>query len=659
MIMCGIVGLYSKNDIKILENLVEGINFLSYRGYDSSGIAIKELDGSIFCRKSKGDVSQLEASLVTEFHQSLESILSTKMNKMGIAHTRWASHGKPADNNAHPHSDQDDTIYLVHNGVISNYKPLKEHLIEKNHSFYGETDSEVIVKLISEYRKTNTMQESIFKTINELEGTFALLIIHRLSNSMYAVCKNQDMYMGQTDSGYTVFASDQPVISTHTKKIIILDKNLGHVVKINEHGINHFDFDQNKISLELLKHNILECDIEQIMLNGHPTMTHKEIFEQPLALKKTLGPDGETFYRLDEEGGNVNLGGLEHAHEKLLNIKGIVLTAEGTSYNACLFAQEVFGRFAGGALRPEIITSSTLPKSTIDLRDKLLIGVSQSGSTLETLLALKEGYLRGAYRLGVTNGMESTLATTDTDAGIYCHIGYEMGVASTKAFTSQCLILIMIAIYLGRQRNLSQFEAKLVIAEMKKVPSLVEQVLNQEESVKLIALSLCEVRGMYVMGNGLNYATAEEGALKIKELSYIQAEAYSGSSMKHGPLAVVDKTFPSIMIAPHDRELDDMRSAIEQIHSRGGPLIIITSEDTTEFDNLIDYDSEVIHKTHIIKVPVVREEFYPILCSVVLQLLAYWITDYRSKLADENGNLLYLDINIDHPRNLAKVVTVK
>jgi glutamine---fructose-6-phosphate transaminase (isomerizing) len=637
--MCGIVGFYGKQNP--LSDLVQGLKDLEYRGYDSAGLALKMHTNDIRCIKAKGNVSQLEALLEVQLKQSPDLQYS---KPIGIAHTRWSTHGVPDTANAHPHTDAGDDVWLVHNGTVTNYAQLKSNLIAHGVNFYGQTDSEVVAAQIAYFRKTMPMQGAILKTINLLEGTFAFLIIHRFSDSMYAVSNEQPLYMGFAD-GYKVFASDNTAVVRHTKKVFTFKS--GQIIKLTDGNIYLMGFDGQELPFENFakQTKLIEWDIESASKQGYDTFTHKEICEQPQTIRDTLRYFGGTFSRLDYEEGSVNLGGLIGAKELLIRMNRIILVAEGTSLNACKYAQNLFERMTG--LPTDVRTACDFAFSAIPINpNTLVIGVSQSGTTLETIQAIEEAKRKGAYTFGITNVVGSKLSQL-VDSGVYLHVGPEIGVASTKAFTAQCIALMQIAIYMGRQRNLTKSDGQKFIRAMEELPSQITEVLELESQIKDLAMQFCHLDALDFLGRGQNQAVAEEAGLKTTELAYIQARGLNAGSMKHGPIAVIEKGYLVIAICPLDEYFQVMSNSINQVSSRGATIIALTSDDVPHVDRA-DF---------VLRIPRTRTELYPILNMVALQLFAYWFTVYRSQIGDNSG-LKYPDINVDKPRNLAKSVTV-
>ena len=608
--MCGIVGYIGQNEA--LPVLIGGLKKLEYRGYDSSGVALIE-DGKIETVRASGKIAALEDKLKNKpLH-----------GHVGIAHTRWATHGAPTEQNAHPHQSFDGKISIVHNGIIENYAILKKKLQAEGVEFKSETDTEVVAHLIARYYKGN-LKEAVLKAISKIEGTFGLAVICKDEpGTLIGARRGSPLILGIGQNEFYL-ASDVSAIIMHTQKVVYLDDN--DIVEIKEDGYNLLNTHSQPVQHEVQD---VEFDADAIAKGGFAHFMLKEIFEQPEVLRNTMR--GRLLYAE----GNAKLAGLDTNIKELRNINRIIITACGTSYYAGMVGEYMIEDLAGVPVEVEY-ASEFRYRNPIIKPGTLVLAISQSGETADTLAALKEAQQKGATALAICNGVGSTIART-SDGGVYLHAGPEIGVASTKAFTSQVTVLAMIALLLGRQRRLS-FEAGSDIVKAKQeLPELVEQTLKLSDQIAGIANKYVKANNFLYLGRHFNYPVAMEGALKLKEISYIHAEGYPAAEMKHGPIALIDENMPVVVIAPKDALFDKVISNVREIKARGGKVIAISTADCHPLDEIAD---------HLITVPKTIPMLMPIVTCVPLQLLAYHIAVLR-------GN------DVDQPRNLAKSVTVE
>ena len=592
---------------------MEGLRRLEYRGYDSSGVSVADNKNKIITLKTVGKID------------NLANLLEKKMpeGNWGIAHNRWASHGRVSIENAHPHFDCQKNIFLVHNGIIENYRQLKEKLTKEGHKFLSETDTEVLAHLIEKFFRGN-LEEAVIKALKLVKGTYGLAIISRSDPEKIVVARmSSPILIGVGDNEYIV-ASDASAILTHTKKVVYL--NDGEVAIITPKGMNFTNLARENL---LKKTEILEWDLEKVQKAGYPHFMLKEIFEQPEALKNSMAG------RLIEKEGLAKLGGLESVQEKLREIERLIIVACGTAYLAGLVAEYMLEEYAGVPTEVEFGSEFRYRKPILDKKTALLC-ISQSGETADTLAALREAKRKGILTLGIVNVVGSSISR-ETDAGVYNHIGPEIGVASTKAFTSQLIILALLTLFLGRQRQMSLVMGQRIAKEIKRLPDLMEKVLKQAPLIKKLAKKYYQSKNFLFLGRKYNYPIALEGALKLKEISYIHAEGYAAGEMKHGPIALIDKNFPTFGIATSDSVYEKMVSNLEEIKARGGPILVLATEGNQEIKKLTK---------DIIYIPKTLEMLTPILSVVALQLFAYYIAVLLGK-------------DIDRPRNLAKSCTVE
>ena len=611
--MCGIVGYIGKKEVVPI--LLDGLRRLEYRGYDSSGISVISHQSSVINTiKATGRVAVLEEKVSTR----------NILGNIGIAHTRWATHGKPCDKNSHPHSDCTGDISLVHNGIIENYLELKELLSKKGHKFSSETDSEVVAHLIEEFSKKLDFREAVLESLKLIKGTYGLAILNKnYPDQLIVARQGSPLLLGVGKDEYIV-ASDASAIVRHTDKVVYLED--GEVAIISPDSFEAITVKNKQVAKKI---STLDWNIEQAQKNGFAHFMLKETFEQPDSIKNAMRG------RLSKIDGLAKLGGLRDVEKKLKNINRIIIVSCGTSYNAGLIGEYMLEEYAGIPVEVEYASEFRYRKPLLDKRTAV-IAISQSGETADTLAAIREAKNKGALTLGIINTVGSTIAR-ETDAGVYNHAGPEIGVASTKAFTSQLSILVLLTVFLGRQRDMSLVTGQRIIKELEKVPKYVEEILQQSKDIKKIAKKYAGFSDFLYMGRKYNFPIALEGALKIKEISYVHAEGYASGEMKHGPIALIDEHFPSLFIAPRDSVYEKNISGMQEIKARSGKIIAIATKGDKEIAG---------HADDVIYIPKTLEMLTPLLAVIPLQLLAYYVGISKG-------------YDVDKPRNLAKSVTVE
>ncbi len=613
--MCGIVGYIGKQ--KALPVLLAGIKNLEYRGYDSAGFAVVS-SSKVTSERAVGRIASLEAKI---------SSPEKYFGKTGICHSRWATHGQVTEANAHPHADCKGEIWLVHNGIIENYKEFKKNLEKSGHIFRSETDTEVIVHLIEEFQKKEKdlpLEEAVRLALLSIRGTYGLAVVSkREPEKLVAARMFSPLLLGIGDNEYFV-ASDASAVLKHTKNVVYLDDGEMAVLTSKNHAV--YDLKRN---LREKKLHELEWSPEQAQKGGFPHFMLKEIFEEPEAIENSIRG------RLIPKEGLAKLGGLAEVTEKLKNAKRLIIAGCGTAYLAGRVGEYALEEYGGIHTEVDLASEFRYRKPIFE-KDDLFLVVSQSGETADTIGALREAKEKGVTTLGIVNVVGSTLAR-ETDAGVYQHVGPEIGVASTKAFTSQVAILNLLALMLGRQRQMSLVTGERIAGELKKIPELMKKVLAQKETIKTIAEKYQRFNNFLYLGRKYNMPVAYEGALKLKEISYVHAEGYGAGEMKHGPIAMIDKNLPSICIAPSDSVYEKMSSNMQEIRARKGPIIAIATEGNEEIKEIAD---------DVIYIPKTLEMLTPLLSVVPLQLFAYYFGVKRG-------------IDVDKPRNLAKSVTVE
>jgi len=609
--MCGIVGYIGKNEAYPV--LIEGLSALEYRGYDSAGVAVQSNDKIIVC-KNKGKVEQLRLLAEKKFKKGFS---------LGIAHTRWATHGAPSQANAHPHMDAKNKIALVHNGIIENYAILKDKLKAEGVAFRSETDTEVLAQLVGKFYK-NDLVEAVSKALALVEGTFGIAVIaHDKPDILVGARRGSPLVVGIGDGEYYL-ASDASAIVRYTKRVIYLKDSSLVVLKHNEYTT--MDLDKKVVAHEI--HNI-EFSAESLAKGGFPHFMLKEIFEQPETIKNAMRG------RLLVENGNARLDGLNLVLQQLRQINRIIIAACGTSWHAALVGEYMIEEIAGVNVEVQYASEFRYRNPIIDSQTLVFV-ISQSGETADTLAALREAANKGATVLGICNAVGSSIAR-ETHGGVYLHAGPEIGVASTKAFTSQLTVLALLTLLIGRMRHISQSEGMMIAKALEDVPNQIKKILKQNDAIKEIAKKYAKHNNFIYLGRSYNFPVALEGALKLKEISYIHAEGYPAAEMKHGPIALIDKDMPSVVIALKDSVYDKVLSNIQEVNARGGKVIAIATEGDKNIKK---------YAAHVIYIPQTIPMLSPLVSVIPLQLLAYHIAAFRK-------------CEIDQPRNLAKSVTVE
>ena len=608
--MCGIIGYIGMRGATPL--LLEGLKRMEYRGYDSAGVAVMN-GGGVETRKAAGKISELERALAA----------SPVAGDMGIGHTRWATHGVPNECNAHPHVDCKGDIAVVHNGIIENSGTLKKELIAHGHTFVSDTDTEVIAHLIEEAFDGN-LEDAVIEALWQIEGTYGIAVVSSQDkNKIVAARKGSPLLIGLGDGEYYV-ASDVSAILAQTREVVYLDD--GDVAVLTRNGYTILNQRAQQLERGVSK---IDWDLDQIERGGFAHFMLKEIFEQPATVENCMRG------RLLLDQGTSKLGGLNMTDEELLRFDNILITACGTSWHSALIGEHMLESLA--RIPVEVEYASEFRYRNPIVTDKTLcIVISQSGETADTLAAMREAKSRGARTYGIVNVVGSTIAR-ESDGGIYVHAGPEIGVASTKAFTSQVIALLLFTLKLARLRNLSMVDGKEIIEEMLKLPAKIQNILDRAPEIEKIAEDFKNAQNFLYLGRGYSFPTALEGALKLKEISYIHAEGYPAAEMKHGPIALIDEKMPVVFITPHDSVFEKVVSNVQEVKARGGRVIAITTRDEEMLAGKLDYE---------FRIPETKDMLTPVLASVPLQLLAYYIAVKRGA-------------NVDQPRNLAKSVTVE
>ena len=608
--MCGIVGYVGPKESMPI--LLSGLKRLEYRGYDSAGIAVFS-NGTLQSRKSLGKIKELEKRL------QAEPVEGTT----GIAHTRWATHGEPSEMNAHPHFDDDNEIALVHNGVIENYRTLTEFLSRNGFKFLTETDTEVLVHLIK-YHYKDCLTTAVRMALTQVEGTYGIAVISsKHPDLIVAARKGSPLVIGLGD-GENFVASDISAMIEHTNRVLYLED--GEVAQITSTEYKILTT-ENEPSDKMVQE--VEWTLDQIEKQGYDHFMLKEIYEQPTTLRSAIRG------RINLEEGISRLNGLNLQYDELRRIRRVIITACGTSWHSALIGEYLIEEMARIPVEVEYASEFRYRSPVFD-KDTLLLAISQSGETADTLAAMREARKHGVTSLGIVNVVGSTIAR-ESDGGVYIHAGPEIGVASTKAFTSQVMVLGLIAILVGRMRNVSVQQGQELIGLMQDLPDQVETILKIDAEIEKIAEQYYHHNNFLYLGRGINFPSALEGALKLKEISYIHAEGYPAAEMKHGPIALINENMPVVVIALKDPVYNKVMSNIEQVRARHGRVIAIATEGDTEIAKMVN---------HVIYVPKTHRLLTPVLSVIPLQLLAYHIAVLRG-------------CNVDQPRNLAKSVTVE
>jgi len=609
--MCGIIGYIGKRNNPRIG--LEALKRLEYRGYDSAGMAFYDSKrGMVRTIKAVGRVSELEK----------------KMNKARLSgspfifHTRWATHGAPTAKNAHPHTDSSKSVFVVHNGIIENHQQLKDWLSKRGVQFISQTDTEVLAQLIGYYFKGD-LQAAVSAALKRVKGTYGIAVISAHSpNELIAARPGRPPLIGVGDNEYFI-ASDAAGVLAHTKRVVYLEDN--ELAKLTPQG---FEIINKDYPSKVPQIEEIEWDIEEAQKGGYGHFMLKEIMEQPESIKNTIR--GRTLKRE----GTAKLGGLELVRDKLADIKKIHIVACGTAYYAGLIGKYMLEEYAGVPTEVELGSEFRYRKPLLDPNHGAVLCISQSGETADTIAPLQEAKQKGVLTLGIVNVVGSTIAR-ETDAGIYNHAGPEIGVASTKAFSSQLTALALLTIFLGRQRGMSFTMGRRIGQEIERLPKYVEFILKKDADIKRIARKYKNSPNMLFLGRKYNYPIALEGALKLKEISYLHAEGYAGGETKHGPIAMIDSHFPTLAIMPRDSVYEKMVSNVEELRARGGPIIAVTTQGNRAIHSLTN---------DVMYIPKTLEMLTPILSVVPLQLFAYHVGVSKG-------------YNVDKPRTLAKRAT--
>ncbi len=611
--MCGIVGYIGFRDAYPI--IIKGLHRLEYRGYDSAGIAL--LDGSLKVYKKAGKVSDLE-NFVKDINPE---------GSIGMGHTRWATHGAPSDRNSHPHSSGDRKLTIIHNGIIENYAAIKETLISRGHTFISDTDTEVLIHLIEDIKHVTglDLQESVRIALNRVVGAYAIVIMSAEEPNMLIAARTGSPMVIGVGKGEYFIASDATPIVEYTKNVIYLNDNEIAYIHREDLLIKNID---NTIQTPYIQE--LDLKLEALEKGGYDHFMLKEIYEQPRSIRDCMRG------RIYPQQGKVQLGGIKEYTEKLKNVDRIIIVACGTSWHAGLVGEYLIEEYARVPVEVEYASEFRYRNPIITEKD-LVIAISQSGETADTMAAIELAKEKGATIFGICNVVGASIPRI-THAGVYTHAGPEIGVASTKAFTAQVTVLTLIAFYIAQQRG-AITESKLIeyLTELNEIPELVEKTLKVNDHVKEIAERFKDSPNCIFLGRGSSFPVALEGALKLKEISYIHAEGYPAAEMKHGPIALIDDAMPVVFIATKNTSYEKVVSNIQEVKARKGHVIAIVSEGDVDVKEMAEY---------VIEIPQTNDAFVPLLATIPLQLLAYHIAVMRN-------------CNVDQPRNLAKSVTVE
>ena len=611
--MCGIVGYIGFREAWPI--VIKGLHRLEYRGYDSAGVAL--MNGTLNIYKKAGKVSDLEKSVESE----------DLKGTIGMGHTRWATHGEPSDRNSHPHTSGDGRLAIIHNGIIENYSTLKEALLSRGHIFKSDTDTEVLIHLIEDIQQQTglDLRESVRIALNEVIGAYAIVIMSKdKPDELIAARKGSPMVLGVGEKEYFIASDASPIIE-YTKNVIYLNDNEIAYIKRDELLIKNIN---NVVQIPYVQE--LELKLEMLEKGGFDHFMLKEIFEQPRSIKDCMRG------RIYPEKGLVQLGGIKEYAEKLKNIDRIVIVACGTSWHAGLVGEYLIEEYARIPVEVEYASEFRYRNPIISEKD-IVIAVSQSGETADTMAAIELAKEKGATIFGICNVVGASIPRL-SHAGVYTHAGPEIGVASTKAFTAQVTVLTLMALYMAQQRGtITQSKLIDLLTELDNIPSMIERCLLSNDSIKEISEQFKDARNFLFLGRGSGFPVALEGALKLKEISYIHAEGYPAAEMKHGPIALIDEEMPVVFIATKNSSYEKVISNIQEVKARKGKVIAIVTEGDTTVKNMADY---------VIEIPDADEIFLPLLATIPLQLLSYHIAVMRG-------------CNVDQPRNLAKSVTVE
>lgn len=610
--MCGIVGYVGKKQAR--EVIIKGLKRLEYRGYDSAGIAV--INGSLHVKKGKGKVSLLD-----------KATKDLAQSTIGIGHTRWATHGEPNDINSHPHVSKSGKIAVVHNGIIENYNTIKKSLGAKGYEFYSETDTEVIAKLVEFFMEShpNDLIESFKLALTQIEGTYGIALLHEDYPDQIIVARRGSPLLIGVGIDEMLIASDASAVAEYTDKVVYLEDGEFAVIKKDSYEVHNAS--ETHLNKEIHE---LAMSLEEIEKGGFPYFMLKEIYEQPKTIADCLRG------RLNPKDNTVVLGGLSGVMDRIIAAKRIVIAACGTSWHSALVGEYLIESLAKVPVEVEYASEFRYREPLIG-KDDVMIVISQSGETADTLAALREAKSKGALVIGVVNVIGSTIAR-ETDAGVYIHAGTEIGVASTKAFTAQVTVLTLIALSLAKHRKaIDDAKYNKIVSDLANIPAKIEETLKDSSAIEKIAALFSYAPNFLYLGRSYGFPVALEGALKLKEISYIHAEGYPAAEMKHGPIALIDDMMPVVVIATAQHTNDKMVSNIQEVKARKGRIISITTVGNEEVERLSEF---------VCYVPETSDELTPLLTVIPLQLLSYYIAVNRG-------------CNVDQPRNLAKSVTVE
>jgi len=608
--MCGVVGYVGYR--KAAPILISGLKRLEYRGYDSAGLVTIDKQGARRYR-AIGRVQNLEKSV-----QGID--LPTTC---GIAHTRWATHGKVTESNAHPHCDDNEEFYVVHNGIIENHIKLRDQLIAEGRTFKSETDTEVIVQLIAKLFKGN-LEEAVEHTLQVIDGAFGLAVVSTKDPMKIVVARRGSPIVLGIGKDEMFVASDVSALVQYTDQVIYMEDNELAVLTPSEYQI--LSFDHVPIERETLQ---IDWTVEDGDLGNFPHYMLKEIYEQPETIKNAIRG------RVIQSEGVAHLGGLQGKIKEIQNLKKIIIVSCGTSFHAGLIGRAIFEELTSISVEVELASEFRYRKLRLDDTTAIL-AISQSGETIDTLAAIREAKRKGALTIGLVNVVGSTISR-ETDCGVYCHAGPEIGVASTKMFISQLVVLNLMALLIGRYQSVSLSEGMSIIKAIQKLPEQIESILAKAQELEDLARKYQKYNNCFFLGRQILYPVALEGALKLKEISYIHAEGYASGEMKHGPISLIDEEFPTIALLSNDSSYEKMLNNIQEIRARNGKVLAISFEGDTESDQVVD---------DVFRVPGTHPLIQPILTTIPLQLFAYYCARFRGT-------------EIDKPRNLAKSVTVE
>ncbi len=614
--MCGIVGYIGNKEAYPI--LIKGLKRLEYRGYDSAGVALVDEDNNLTIYKEKGKVSELEA------YASSRNTSGT----VGIAHTRWATHGEPCQRNSHPHYSESERFAIIHNGIIENYATLKKNLQKEGYTFKSDTDTEVLIQLIEYVQKSNNLDllSAVQLSLHQVIGAYAIAVLDREApNQIIAARKSSPLVVGVGEDEFFLGSDATPIIE-YTDKVIYLNDGEIAVMRLGDE-LRVVDIDNAEVTPEI---KAVELTLGQIEKGGYPHFMLKEIYEQPKRLRGCMSG------RINLELNRISMASVIDNRERLVNATRFIIVACGTSWHAGLIGKQLLETYVGIPVDVEYASEFRYRKPVIRSTD-IVIAISQSGETADTLAAIELAQSKGAFVYGICNAVGSSISRM-TDSGAYTHVGPEIGVASTKAFTGQVTVLTMLALSIGRKRGVFDDEECLkLVQELNIIPDKIEEVLKCNEQIESLSKMFTYARNFLYLGRGYNYPVALEGALKLKEISYIHAEGYPAAEMKHGPIALIDSEMPVVVIATHNEMYEKVLSNIQELKARGARVIAIVSKGDTQMSAITD---------QIIEIPETMECFEPLLTTIPLQLMSYHIAVCKGQ-------------DVDQPRNLAKSVTVE